>query len=191
MSSHMAQIVSTLITVVFALTVIFVRTRGSNKPVNAKKILMPPLGMSTGFLMFLAPQTHDPWLYAALAFAAGLVLSYPLILTSKMHVVDGEIRLKRSKGFAFILLALLALRIALHQYVEEYVTIAQTGSLFFILAFGMIAPWRIAMFVRYRRLLRSLRQEMDSWRGDASAFDTRVDERTEAASYQSRPLKSL
>ncbi|MCL6517280.1 cytochrome c biogenesis protein CcdC [Alicyclobacillus sp.] len=159
MSNHLGQIISTLITVLFALTVIVVRTRGSNKPVNAKKILIPPLGMSTGFLMFLAPETRDPWLYAGLAFAAGVVLSYPLILTSKMHIVDGEIRLRRSKGFPLILLGLLALRIALHQYVEEYVTIIQTGSLFFILAFGMILPWRIAMFLRYRRLVRELKAD--------------------------------
>ncbi|MDQ0190707.1 cytochrome c biogenesis protein CcdC [Alicyclobacillus cycloheptanicus] len=156
MSGHMGQIVSTVITVLFALTVIFVRTRGSNRPVTARKIIMPPLGMSTGFLMFLAPQTRDPWLYAGLAFCAGLIFSYPLILTSKMRIVDNQIFLKRSKGFVLILLALLVLRIVLHQYVEQYVTIVQTGSLFFILAFGMIAPWRVAMLLQYRKLQRQL-----------------------------------
>ncbi len=155
-SNHVAQIASTVITVVFALTVIFVRTRGTNKPVNAKKIIMPPLGMSTGFLMFVAPQTHDKWLYALGAFVVGVILSYPLVLTSDMHIRDGQVFLKRSKGFVVILLVLLALRIALHQYVEQYVTIVQTGSLFFILAFGMILPWRLAMLKQFRKLSQEI-----------------------------------
>lgn len=156
LGSHVGQIVSTVITVVFALSVIVVRTRGTKKPVNAKKIIMPPLGMSTGFLMFVAPATHDKWLYVVLALAAGMAFSYPLILTSNMHIAKGQIFLKRSKGFVLILLTLLALRIGLHQYVEQYVTIMQTGSLFFILAFGMIAPWRVAMLMQFRRLSREL-----------------------------------
>lgn len=159
MSNHFGEIISTVITIVFALTVIVVRTRGSNKPVNAKKIIMPPLGMSTGFFMFIAPQTHDKWLYALGAFVVGVLLSYPLILTSNMHIREGQIFLKRSKGFVVILLVLLALRIALHQYVEQYVTIMQTGSLFFILAFGMIAPWRVAMLTQFRKLSRRIDTE--------------------------------
>lgn len=156
-----AQIVSTVVTVVFALAVIVVRTRGSKKPVNWKKIIMPPIGMSTGFLMFVVPATHDKWLFAGAAFMVGVVFSYPLVLTSNMHIDGGQIFLKRSKGFIVILLVLLALRILLHQYVEQYVTIMQTGSLFFVLAFGMIAPWRIAMLLKFRTLSRQLQEGME------------------------------
>jgi membrane protein CcdC involved in cytochrome C biogenesis len=115
--------------------------------------MIPPLGMSTGFLMFLAPQMRVPWIYALAALTAGLFLSYPLIATSHMQKIDGYIYLKRSKSFIIILLTLLVLRLILHSYVEEYVTIPQTGALFFILAFGMILPWRIAMLFRYRKIL--------------------------------------
>lgn len=156
MSNHMGEIVSTAITVVFALTIILIRTRGSNKPVTVKKILMPPLGMSTGFLMFIAPATHDKWLYVVLALCVGVLFSWPLILTSQMRVSGDHITLKRSKWFALILLALLALRLVLHQYVSQYVSLVQTGSLFFILAFGMIVPWRVAMFYQFRRLQKRL-----------------------------------
>lgn len=148
---HM-QIISTFVAIGMALLVIFVRLRAARKPTSIRKILMPPLGMSTGFLMFLIPEFHVPVEYALFALLVGLLFSYPLIATSHMQVIDGEIYLKRSKAFPFILLGLLALRVALRGYVEEYVNLQQTGSLFFLLAFGMILPWRIAMYKRYKKM---------------------------------------
>lgn len=138
--------------VCMALFVILIRTRAAKKPANAMKIIMPPLGMSTGFLMFLFPATHIPLSYAFAALLVGSLFSIPLIRRSKFEQRDGSIYLQRSKSFAFLLLGLLALRIALHQYVEQYVTFVQTGAVFFILAFGMILPWRVAMYRRYAAL---------------------------------------
>jgi membrane protein CcdC involved in cytochrome C biogenesis len=150
---------SSVIVVLFALTVIFVRLKASKSPTSAKKILIPPLGMSTGFLMFVAPQTHVRWSYAGLAILVGLLLSFPLVATSKMYVSGGDIYLKRSKGFVVVLLVLLVLRLVLHQYIQEYVTIPQTAALFFVLAFSMLLPWRIVMYLNYRRLLAQARQQ--------------------------------
>lgn len=148
---HM-QWISTLVAFGMALLVIGVRLRASRKPTSVRKILLPPLGMSTGFLMFLFPPFHVPYTYALIAFACGLVLSYPLVATSHMHVQGGEIYLKRSRMFPLILLGLLALRMVLRGYVEQYVDLPQTGGLFFILAFGMILPWRLVMLQRFRQL---------------------------------------
>lgn len=156
MSAHTAQWVSTVVLICGALGVIVVRLRASRKPTNARKIMIPPVGMSTGYLMFIAPQTHVPFLYAVAAFAVGVLLSYPLILTSRMTIVEDQIYLKRSPAFVAVLLGLVALRIALHNYVEAYVSIVQTGALFFVLAFGMILPWRVAMVMEYRRLSRKI-----------------------------------
>ena len=110
------------------------RIRETQTPVTAKKLLIPPLGMSTGFCMFLAPQMRVPWVWAACAFAAGaLFFSYPLIHTSRL-VREGDV-------------------VMMQQYVEQYVSIPQTAGLFFILAFGMLLPWRVVMFARYRELV--------------------------------------
>jgi membrane protein CcdC involved in cytochrome C biogenesis len=152
------QLLTTVGAVFMALLVIAIRLQAAKKPTSARKILIPPLGMTTGYLMFLVPQTHIPWPYAALAFAAGVLLSYPLIATSKMQILDGKIYLKRSKSFVLILLGLLVLRLILHNYVEQYITIPQTGAIFFILAYGMILPWRIAMYLRYRGMRKRLMQ---------------------------------
>jgi len=152
MHGSVADWVSTVVATCGAIAVIFIRLKASQKPTNARKILIPPLGMSTGFLMFVAPQTHVPWLYVAAALVIGFCLSYPLIATSHMHVVGTDVFLRRSPAFIVVLLVLLVLRTVLHDYVAQYVSLAQTGALFFILAFAMLLPWRIAMFKEYLRL---------------------------------------
>ena len=130
------------------------RVRETQTPVTATKLLAPPLGMSTGFFMFVAPQLRVPLVWALGAFAAGaLVLSYPLIATSHLERQGDHVMMRRSRAFLGIILALALLRLALRQYVEQFVSVPQTAGLFFILAFGMLLPWRVVMFLRYRRLI--------------------------------------
>ncbi|OFW77801.1 MAG: hypothetical protein A2201_08670 [Alicyclobacillus sp. RIFOXYA1_FULL_53_8] len=135
-----------------ALTVLFVRLRGGRRPATGARILLPPVAMSTGFGMFLVPQMRSSAEVAWAAFLLGVFFSYPLILTTHYHISGSQIFVRRSKWFVAILLALFALRVGLHQYVAEYLTVQQTAGAFFVLAFGMILPWRMAMFVRYRKL---------------------------------------
>ncbi len=156
MSSIDVQIISSVVIVVMALSVIFIRLKAAKHPTNARKILIPPLGMSTGFLMFVAKPTHIPVSYGIAAFLVGMLFSIPLIASSKFYKADGEIYLHRSRGFMFVLLALVVIRLALHGYIEQYVSLVQTGAVFFILAFGMLLPWRIAMYLRYRKLIDSV-----------------------------------
>lgn len=75
-----------------------------------------------------------------------------------MEIVHNDIYVKPSKAFSLILLGLLVIRIALHDYVQHYITVLQTASVFFVLAFGMIVSWRVAMYVQFRRL------EKTSWK---------------------------
>lgn len=138
---------------VMALLSVFVRSRAGSKPISKLTIIMPPLGMSTGFLMFALPIFRIPLAWAGYAFLAGMLLfSYPLIRSTKLERRDGHIYVKRSKSFVIVLLILFALRLGLHDYIEHLVSIPQTGALFFILAFGMIVPWRAAMLRRYIQL---------------------------------------
>ncbi|ANS76763.1 hypothetical protein AWM70_21045 [Paenibacillus yonginensis] len=144
------RILVTLVTAVFALSVIFVRLKASSRPVTVRKIIIPPLGMATGALMFLYPATRIPFWWGLIAFAAGwLVFSYPLIKTTKFEMRGSEVYVQRSAGFAFILLGLLVLRLILHEFIQEYVSIPQTAGLFFLLAFGMITRWRLYMLKEY------------------------------------------
>ncbi len=147
---------STLIaTLAGSAAVLVWRIRETQSPVTAKKILIPPLGMASGFSMFLVPQTRVPVAWGLVAFLAGAaLLSYPLVHTSTLTRSGDVILLKRSRAFLVILLVLVAVRIVARSYVEQYVDAVQTGSLFFLLAFGMLLPWRIVMYLRYRALTR-------------------------------------
>lgn len=141
----------------FAITVILIRIQATKKPTSAKKILIPPLGMSTGFLMFLYPPARIPWEWAVIAFiAGGILLSIPLIKTSQFHIVNQEIYLKRSPAFIVILGILLVVRISLHGYIEQHISLLQTAGFFFILAFGMLLPWRIVMYFEYQKMQKRL-----------------------------------
>jgi membrane protein CcdC involved in cytochrome C biogenesis len=149
------QTTTLVATLVGGAAVLVWRIRETQRPVTARKILIPPLGMTTGFSMFLAPQLRVPLAWGVAAFLAGAVfLSYPLVHTSALTRSGDAILLKRSRAFLVILLALIAVRLLARTYVERYVDTLQTGSLFFLLAYGMLLPWRVVMYLRYRALVR-------------------------------------
>jgi membrane protein CcdC involved in cytochrome C biogenesis len=139
------------------------RLRESRRPVTPRAIVAPPLGMSTGFLMFLAPAPRIPWTWAATAFAFGAVfLSVPLVLSSRLTRDGDAVVMRRSSAFLWILLGLFAVRFLAREWVEQRVTTAQTGAIFFVLAFGMIVRWRAGMLLDYLRIRRgSLRADAE------------------------------
>jgi membrane protein CcdC involved in cytochrome C biogenesis len=130
------------------------RFRETRTPVTARKIIIPPLGMSTGFFMFIRPEMRIAWPLGLGAFLTGaLLLAIPLARTSTMDWQGDVVMMQRSNWFLLILLGLFAVRIALHDYVGHLLPPAQTASLFFVLAFGMILRWRVGMYLRFRRLI--------------------------------------
>ncbi|RBW71081.1 CcdC family protein [Bacillus taeanensis] len=149
-------IASTVIAVFMALIVVIIRVKASKKPVSAKKILLPPFFMSTGFMMFLYPPARISVSEAGEAFIVGALFSLLLIKTSKFEIKNKAIYLKRSKAFIAILLLLLLVRIGLKVYLGQTISFEETSGVFFILAFGMILPWRIAMFITYRKFEQML-----------------------------------
>ncbi|MFD2616786.1 CcdC family protein [Terrilactibacillus laevilacticus] len=149
----LVEILSLCIGVLFAVSVIMVRLKASTRPTNAKKILLPPIFMSTGALMFLVPACRVSWKEAIIAFMIGMLFSILLIKTSSFEWQNNQVYLKRSKAFIFILLGLLIIRTIMKIMVEKSVNLPQTSGLFFILAFGMILPWRIVMYIMYRHFI--------------------------------------
>lgn len=155
LNSPILQIGSTIGMLVMALAVIFIRMKASNRPVTIKKIVIPPLAMTTGFLMFVEPLARIPILWGLLSFLVGwFIFSYPLIRGTKFEKIEGQIFIQRSKGFVYILLGLLTVRLLLHSYIEEYISIPQTAALFFLLAYGMITHWRFSMYRQYKQITR-------------------------------------
>ncbi len=127
------------------------RIREARGPVSLKKIVIPPLGMATGFCMFLVPAFRIPWTWALGAFLVGAVaLAYPLLRTSKLIREGDAVLMQRSNAFFAVILALAAIRLLARGYFDTLLTVQQTGALFFVLAFGMILRWRVRMFFEYR-----------------------------------------
>lgn len=146
-------LLSLAVPTVGALGVLLWRLKETRRPLTLRRIVIPPLAMSTGFLMFLYPPTRVPGSWALGAFLAGAtIFALPLVHTSKLSLVEGDVYLRRSRAFLWVLLGLLAVRLALRETISHYISPLQTGSLFFILAFGMIVHWRIDMLGKFRRL---------------------------------------
>lgn len=149
-------IASSIGAVGMATLALFVRMKAAKKPVSAKKIILPPIFMSTGAFMFLVPMFRVNALQIIEALSVGMLFSILLIKTSSFEIRENEIYLKRSKAFLFILIGLLILRLILKYVLSFSITYGQLSGMFWILAFGMIVPWRIAMFMNYRKILQNL-----------------------------------
>lgn len=138
------------------------RVREGRTAVTAKKILIPPFGMATGFSMFALPMFRVPWTWALGAFLIGAVLlAYPLLLTSSLERTGNVIMMKRSGAFFSVVIALALIRYLARGYFDSLLTMEQTGGLFFILAFGMILRWRMNMYLKFRALTQP-RQDFGS-----------------------------
>jgi membrane protein CcdC involved in cytochrome C biogenesis len=139
--------------VVGLLAVLVWRVRETRGAISLKKIVIPPLGMATGFSMFIVPAFRVPWSWAGLALLIGAVgLAYPLLLTSRLVRQGDVIMMQRSNAFFTVILALAAIRLLARGYLDTVLTVEQTGAIFYLLAFGMIVRWRAWMLFEYRRL---------------------------------------
>lgn len=147
-----AVVISSIGAAFMAVMVMVVRLKAAKKPASAKKIILPPVFMSSGALMFLFPMFHVSFAEVVEAALVGMVFSIFLIKTSTFEIRENDIYLKRSKAFVFILIGLLVIRIIMKSYLSSSIDVGELSGMFWILAFGMIVPWRIAMYVNYRKL---------------------------------------
>ncbi|WP_144449404.1 CcdC family protein [Halalkalibacter nanhaiisediminis] len=154
--------ISTIGAAMMAILAIIIRLRSTKKPASAKKIILPPLFMSTGFLMFLYEPARPAFLQVIEAVSVGMVFSLLLIKTSKFEIRRNQIYLKRSKAFAFILVGLLVARIAFKVIIGDTIHFEELAGMFFLLAYGMILPWRISMYLNYRKIEKELEKNPKS-----------------------------
>jgi len=151
--AHLPPLVYLVVSLFGAAVVLTWRFKETSAPVTMRKLIIPPLGMSTGLCMFIAPPTRVPlsWALAALALGA-LVFAVPLARSSTLIRVGDSLQMKRSKAFVWILVGLLLVRFALRAWIELYVTQLQTGALFFLIAFGAIVRWRVGLVLEFKKL---------------------------------------
>ena len=132
---------------------LIVRQKAAKRPINAKKILLPPLFMSTGMAMFFFEEFQVPWLQVFEAIGVGMIFSTILIKTTNFERRDGDIFVKPSKAFIFILVGLLIFRVILKSFLSTSIDVGELGGMFFLLAYGMMVPWRIGMYLKHKQLV--------------------------------------
>ncbi|GIN84581.1 protein CcdC [Heyndrickxia sporothermodurans] len=149
-------IVSSVLALCMGLLVIFVRMKASHKPASAKKIILPPIFMSTGMLMFIEPFFRVTFSEIIEVVIVGMLFSIVLVKTSRFEIRENDVYLKRSKAFGFILIGLLLIRIIAKLLLSTEINVGQLSGMFYLLAFSMIVPWRVTMYLQYRKLLGEL-----------------------------------
>ena len=143
---------STLLALFMGTMAAIVRSKAAKRPVSVKTIILPPIFMSTGALMFIFEEFRVAPLQIVEAIGIGMLFSIILIRTTNFEIRDKEIFIKRSKAFVYILFGLLIIRLIGKLLLSNTIDIGEIGGMFWILAFGMIVPWRIAMLVKYKKL---------------------------------------
>ncbi len=152
----MILFVSTIAAVIMALGVFAIRMKASKKPATLKKIILPPIFMSTGALMYVFEPFRLTGIELIEAVLLGMFFSIFLIMTSRFEIKDGQIYIKRSKAFVFVLLGLIVVRTLLKFILSSSIDVGEIGGMFFLIAFSMIVPWRVAMYYQYKKLERDL-----------------------------------
>ncbi|TDL74760.1 cytochrome c biogenesis protein CcdC [Rhodococcus qingshengii] len=149
-------VVSSIGAVFMGIFALFVRMKAAKKPTNVKKIILPPVFMSSGAFMYVVPQFRLTGMEIIEVVILGMLFSILLIKTSKFEIRENEIYLKRSKAFIYILVGLLIVRVALKSILSTSIDFGELSGMFFLLAFSMIVPWRVAMYLDYKKLYRQL-----------------------------------
>jgi len=135
-----------------------VRLKYTKKPAVAKNIILPPFFMATGASMFILPIFRPTIPELISSVVMGMLFSIILIKTTKFEVRDRQIYLQKSKLFLVALIGLVALRMIGKIILAETINIdpAQMSGMFFILAYSMILPWRISMYMGFVKLKRQI-----------------------------------
>lgn len=158
MNNTILVVGSTVIALFMATTMIVVRSKVAQKPTSIKRIILPPIFMSSGALMYLFPVFRLSILEVGEVIVVGLLFSILLIKFTKFEVSGKDIYLIPSKSFIFILIVLLAVRIIFKFVIGSFISFGTTSGMFYLLAFVMIISWRGAMVWKYMRLKTKIKQ---------------------------------
>ncbi|MDO5374859.1 MAG: DUF1453 family protein [Staphylococcus rostri] len=147
---------SIIVAFVMGAAVIVVRMKAQQYPVNAKKIILPPVFMSTGALMYVVPYFRLTNAEIIESIVIGMLFSTVLMLTSHFEIKGNDIYLKKSKAFPIVLVSLLVIRTILKVFLGSSIDAGELAGMFFLLAFSMLLPWRLAMLWRYQQLKKQV-----------------------------------
>src|SRR5699024_12773801 len=100
-------IFSTIIAMLMATAMVFIRIKAAERPTNFKRIILPPIFMSTGALMYIFPVFRLDLLTISEACIIGIIFSVFLIKTTKFEIRDEVIYIIISYTYVFLLFGFL------------------------------------------------------------------------------------
>lgn len=143
-------ITASIMAVFMGIGAIVVRQKAAKRPLTMKKILIPPVMMSTGALMYVFPYFRLTPVEIGESIIMGAVFSVILVVTTRYEEREGALYVRQSKLFPLILVTLLVLRIVLKSILSMSISPGEIGGMFFLLAFVMIVIWRLSMYIHLR-----------------------------------------
>ncbi|TVX97159.1 CcdC protein domain-containing protein [Cohnella terricola] len=145
------------IVILVAVLIIWRRTRGMYRPIQGSgfRLLRPLLFLVPCLFLIVNPKAHAPaWEWIA-AIGIGGLLSLPLILTTNYERrADQQIYTVKSIGFFVSFICVLAVRFILRDYLSG-IDQETMYSLFMTVLIGYVVPWRIASYLKFRKLYLS------------------------------------
>lgn len=134
--------------------VIWRRLKEMVRPIQGSgiKILLPIIYLLPVLSLFSQlPSQLKIW-EIGVASLIGVLFAVPLMLTTNYEIrQDGQIYAQKNKTFFIALLAVLVIRIVLRQFFSG-MDPASLSLLFYTIALGYVVPWRIASFVKFRKV---------------------------------------
>lgn len=132
------------------------RVRETMRPITIKKIVLPPIFMSTGAFMYVVPAFRLSYIDIIEAVILGAICSIFLIKTSKFEIKDKQVYLQRSKAFLIVILCLFIVRTGIKSVLSTEIDYGELSGMFFLVAFVMIVIWRVSMFINYKKMVSEL-----------------------------------
>ncbi|PYE51127.1 cytochrome c biogenesis protein CcdC [Deinococcus yavapaiensis] len=136
------------------------RSRNIHKPLrgNGTTLLIPAFGIMTGIpFVMLHPDGHigidAPLWQPMVAVLVGLVFAVPLVYhTNYERRADGQIYQRSAQMLLLTFGVLVGLRVVMRLLLSDMDVLTET-ALFFLMVVTYIVTWRIASFLKYRRVL--------------------------------------
>ena len=96
------------------------RVRESRRPVSLRSLIIPPLGIGTGFSMFVVSAFAFHGRGASGRSCSPLVFAHPLVSSPQLTIQDGLIMMRRSRWFLVVILGLAAVRLELWSLSQQH-----------------------------------------------------------------------
>ncbi|TDF97994.1 CcdC protein domain-containing protein [Paenibacillus piri] len=159
------SIIQFIIIAVIIVLVIWLRSRGKDKPIRNKGIgmLIPVVLLLIIFSFSINSLAHIPdhpfhlpaiWeilCAGVLGIALGSIMLYH---TGYEKREDGLIYAKRNKNFKYVIIAIIIIRVALSQYFKG-LDYTEFTILTMVMAYLYICVWRVGSFIKFRQVSNS------------------------------------